>query len=288
MDKLRQLSLLTAVAVVAVVAGGWFLLVSPQRSKVSDLHAQAAEQKDKNATLSTEIARLEAESKDLPAEQARLAAIAEQLPPNPAMPALIGDLARAAKKSGVDLQIIAPAAPVAYTTSSTNTLVGPQSTASAAASGTSSSSTSSSTSSTSSTATTPSPSASPASAGTSSTSTSTGSTTTGAATLPASGTTAAAGGLYQIPISITAVGTYFQLTQFLNQLENLRRAYLVTAIDLKPGDPLASALTTSSGGSAGDQYDGALTAKVDGFVFEVLTSAPAGTTQTLPSAATGH
>jgi Tfp pilus assembly protein PilO len=286
MDKLRQLSLLTAVAVVAVVAGGWFLLVSPQRSKVSDLHAQAAEQKDKNATLSTEIARLKAEAKDLPAEQARLAAIAEQLPPNPAMPALIGDLARAAKKSGVDLQIIAPQAPVAYSTSSTNQLVGPQPSASAASSSTSSSTTSSSTSSTSTTATTPSTSSSPASTSTSSTST-TGSTTTGAATLPTSGV-AATGGLYQIPISITAVGTYFQLTQFLNQLENLRRAYLVTAIDLKPGDPLASALATSGSAGASGQYDGALTAKVDGFVFEVLTSAPAGTTQTLPSAAAGH
>jgi Tfp pilus assembly protein PilO len=295
MDKMRQLSLLTAVAILAVVAGGWLLLISPQRSKVADLHEQAAQQQEKNATLSTQIARLKAEAKDLPAEQARLAAIAEQLPANPAMPALIDDLAGAAKKSGVDLQIITPSTPVAYGTSSATTLAGPSTTPSGST--TSSGATSSSTSSSTTTSSSPAPSSSPAaSSGSTSTSTTTGTTTsgstTGATTL--GDATASSGGLYQIPISISAVGTYFQLTQFLNQLENLRRAYLVTGVDVKPGDPLASALsaaTAQAGGAATDtsnDYTGALTAKIDGYVFEVLTSAPAGAAQTLPSTSTGN
>jgi Tfp pilus assembly protein PilO len=295
MDKMRQLSLLTAVAILAVVAGGWLLLISPQRSKVTDLHDQAAQQQEKNATLSTEIARLKAEAKDLPAEQARLAAIAEQLPANPAMPALLDDLSSAAKKSGVDLQIITPQTPVAYD-STASTLAAPTASAapgsaSTAASGTSSTSTSSTSSSTTSsttTGTTPAPSSSATSS-----STSTSTTSSGAATLAGAGT-ASASGLFQIPMSLTAVGTYYQLTQFLNQLENLQRAYLVTGVDVKPGDPLASALstaTTQAAGAAattGDGYTSALTATIDGFVFEVLTSAPSTTAQTLPSTSSGN
>lgn len=290
MDKMRQLSLLTAVAIVAVVAGGWLLLISPQRSKVADLHDQAAQQQEKNATLSTEIARLKAEAKDLPAEQARLAAVAEQLPANPAMPALLDDLSSAAKKAGVDLQVITPQTPVAYG-STASTLAAPSASASTGSTSTAASGTSTSTS-TSSTTTSTTTSSTPAPSSTG-TSTSTSTTSSGAATLAGAGT-ASAGGLYQIPMSLSAVGTYYQLTQFLNQLENLRRAYLVTGVDVKPGDPLASALSTATtqaagaAGTTGDTYTGALTATIDGFVFEVLTSAPTTTAQTLPSTSSGN
>jgi Tfp pilus assembly protein PilO len=298
MNKTRQLGLLAAVAVLAIVGGGWFLLISPQRSKVADLHHQQADQQQKNGQLSLQISRLKAESRDLPAEQAKLAAIAEQLPPNPSMPALVNDLTKAAKRSGVDLQVIAPQTPVAFGSTGSVQL--------GAGSGTTGSSTSTSTTTTTTTsgsAATPSPSASAgtSSSGSSSSSTSTSSSSSGSSTGATSGTgtttlsqsgVLSAGGLYQIPMSVTVVGTYYQITQFVNQLENLHRAYLVTQLNLQPGDPLAAASNaaagTGGGSSSGPSYTGALTAQVNGFVFEVLTAPPATGTTTLPSSASGH
>ena len=49
-----------------VVVGGWFLLISPQRSTASDLHSQAATQEQDNHTLEQRIAALNAQHKDLP------------------------------------------------------------------------------------------------------------------------------------------------------------------------------------------------------------------------------
>jgi Tfp pilus assembly protein PilO len=287
MEKMRQLGALTVVAVLAIVAGGWFLLVSPQRSKVGDLHAQAADQQQKNMQLSTQIARLKAEARDLPAEQARLAAIAEQLPPNPSMPTLVNGLARAAKRAGVDLQIIAPQPPTPYGGSTSVQLLGTApATGVLGGTSTTSTSTTSTSSGTTSSSTTSSSTTSSSTTSTGS-STTTPTTSTGAATLTGTGLIPA-GGLYQIPMSVTVVGTYYQLTQFVNQLENLHRAYLVTQLNVQPGDPLAHDAASAAAAAGTPGYSGALTAKVDGFVFEVLSQAPAGTTTTLPSSSSGH
>ncbi|MFL6137822.1 MAG: type 4a pilus biogenesis protein PilO [Frankiaceae bacterium] len=286
MDKLRQLTALTVVAVLAIVAGGWFVLVSPQRSKVTTLHQQAANQQQQNGQLSTEIARLKAESRDLPAEQARLAAIARQLPPNPAMPALVTDLTKAAKRAEVDLQVIAPQAPAAYGSSASVQLSAPV--APARPSGTTGSTTTTGSGSTS--TTTPGSTSTTTSGSTATTTSgSAASTTPGASTL--TGSAVPVGGLYQIPMSVTVVGTYYQVTQFINQLENLHRAYLVTQLNVQPGDPLAGALSAASSSSqaaTGPTYSGKLTAKIDGFVFEVLTTAPTTGAATLPSTSSGH
>ncbi len=65
-------------------------------------------------------------------------------------------------------------------------------------------------------------------------------------------TTAAptAGGLYQVPLNVKAAGSYFELEQFVNRLEKLQRAFLVTGFSLSApegsSDPTAS--STSEGG----------------------------------------
>jgi type IV pilus assembly protein PilO len=115
MDKVRQWSMLTAVGVIAVLAAGWFLLVSPQRSHASALRAQAVSQQQGNDVLRTQVAALRAQQKDLPKEQARLAQIGTLIPDNPALPSLIRSLSDAADGAGVDLSALSPAPPTMVT-----------------------------------------------------------------------------------------------------------------------------------------------------------------------------
>ena len=49
-----------------VLAGGWFLLVSPQRANVASLNEQTTTQEQTNAALQTKITALKAELVQLP------------------------------------------------------------------------------------------------------------------------------------------------------------------------------------------------------------------------------
>jgi Tfp pilus assembly protein PilO len=113
-DKLKQWVALTLLGVFAVVAGGWFLLVSPKRGEASDLRAKVTSQNDANSQLQLKLAQLKALRKDLPAQQATLAAVSAKIPDNPALPALIRALDSAASTAGVELVSIAPAKPVPF------------------------------------------------------------------------------------------------------------------------------------------------------------------------------
>jgi Tfp pilus assembly protein PilO len=96
-----------------ILLAGWFLLVSPKRSQASDLQAQSAAVQEQNATLTTQIATLKAMNQNLPQQEAKLAQIRQHLPDNPALPGLIRSLSDIAKASGVQLNSLAPANPVA-------------------------------------------------------------------------------------------------------------------------------------------------------------------------------
>jgi type IV pilus assembly protein PilO len=56
----------------------------------------------------------------------------------------------------------------------------------------------------------------------------------------------AAAALYQVPLTLEVSGSYFELEQFVNKLEGLKRAYLVTGFTLGEGEGDAE------GGTAGD------------------------------------
>src|SRR4051794_40152469 len=113
MDKMKQWALLTAVAIVAIAVGGWFVLISPQRSHASDLRTQKATQDQSNEQLRNEIASLQSQHKGLPEVQAELAKLGVQLPSNPSEPALIRALSSAADAAGVELVSLAPGQPTA-------------------------------------------------------------------------------------------------------------------------------------------------------------------------------
>jgi len=115
MNKTRQWAMLTAVACLAILAAGWFLVVKPQRSHVASLHTQTQTVQDSNGQLQSQVNQLKQQQKDLPAQQKLLAQIATKIPDNPALPALIRQLSSAAQGAGVDLVSLAPGAPTVPT-----------------------------------------------------------------------------------------------------------------------------------------------------------------------------
>lgn len=125
MTKLRQWSVLTGVLVVAVLAAGWFLLISPKRAEAADLRQQAADQQQATRVLKNKLAVLQEQAKELPKKQAELAAVTAKLPSDPAQPALLRALAAAADAAGVDLVSVTPSALTAVTTPAATTSTAP-------------------------------------------------------------------------------------------------------------------------------------------------------------------
>jgi Tfp pilus assembly protein PilO len=115
-DTLKKWTALAVVAALVILAGGWFLLVSPKRSNAAGLRAQAAAKQHSNQSLQTQLGVLKAQAKDLPKQQAKLAAVAAKLPADPAMPALVRALNKAASDANVELVSMAPGTPLAVTT----------------------------------------------------------------------------------------------------------------------------------------------------------------------------
>ena len=218
--KMKQWVALTAVGVLAVMAAGWFLLVSPKRGEASNIRAQVASQDSTNSGLQTQLAMLKAQAKTLPQQQAKLARVAAKIPDNPALPSLIRALSAAAEDAGVELVSIAPSGPTPVAAAAT-TPTTPGATGAAGASNARS--------------------AVPGAA--SGASSSTPVTLTGSA--PSS--KFSAGTLTAIPVSINVVGGYFQVEQFLDKLEGLARAAKVTAFTLNPSsNPFKSQAITQN------------------------------------------
>jgi Tfp pilus assembly protein PilO len=115
MTKMRQWTVLTAVAVLIIFAGGWLLLVKPQHSQVSSLKVQAAGQLQSNQLLLQQIAARQAQQKQLPHEQAQLQKLSTQVPTIPDEPGIIRSLSSSADGAGVNLLSLTPGAVVSVT-----------------------------------------------------------------------------------------------------------------------------------------------------------------------------
>lgn len=104
---------------------------------------------------------------------------------------------------------------------------------------------------------------------------STSSESTSAAAPPA-----AAASLYLLPLNLEITGSYFEVEQFLNKLEGMRRSFLVTGFTLTPGDTSADSSTGSS------ELSLSLTGRV--FLSPELASAPAVTSTSAAAPATAQ
>jgi Tfp pilus assembly protein PilO len=223
MNRNQKWSALTALVVVVVLAGTWYTAIKPQSKHAASLRSQAASQQTTNQGLLTQVKTLQAQSTGVVADQARVAAIAKELPPSAEMASYVRLLVAAATAAHVDLISIAPGAATTLTVATAPVAAAPVTATPSAAAG--------------------------------STSKVVGSRTTTAATggvgaAPTAGSVTSAGGLSGIPITLAVNGGYFQIQQFIAQLEKTPRATIVTSISLTPGSALTAAPTT--GAAAGN------------------------------------
>lgn len=244
MTRTRQWALLTMVVVLAVLAAGWFLLVSPRQSAAAALRAQAATQSQTNDTLNAQVMALTRQARQLSAERARLALLQARIPTGPNLPTLIVQLRDAADRAGVSVVSLQPGAPTPLTATGTTTTLPPGTTG-------------------------------------------TGSTSSSATSTPGVGSVLA------IPITVTTNGGFFQLEQFLANLENLTRSFLVSSVTVATGGggsssgAVTSSGTVTSGSTAGTGGvpTGSLIATISGRVF--LTTAQPNLSGGAPSSGTG-
>jgi Tfp pilus assembly protein PilO len=274
MTKIRQWSILTAVAVLVVFAAGWFLMVKPQQTKSSSLRSEAASQVESNQVLQTQIDALDAEQKNLPQQQRALQRFTTQVPNDAAEPTIIRQLQAAASGAGVNLVSLTPGAASEIVAATPVVTAAPTPTASASTTVTGSS-----------TSTTP---------------------AAGATTLaPAA---PAGSQLVQLPLVIGVTGSYPNMETFFQSVEKLPRSILVTGWSMCPDVTGNAAASTSSGTAASCTLPatpsnvilpaGTLGATLSAYVFyappagtvtpasQTLATTPSTTTTTTPSPAT--
>jgi type IV pilus assembly protein PilO len=104
--KGREVYIITAVVAVVLIVAWYFLLLSPTRTKLSDLTSQAEAQRVALATAKQEVARLEAYKKTAPQSRAEIVRLGKMLPESEGIPSLIIELTRTADASGIDLNSI--------------------------------------------------------------------------------------------------------------------------------------------------------------------------------------
>jgi Tfp pilus assembly protein PilO len=239
MTDMRKWTAGAAVLVLAILAAGWFLLVAPKHQATADLKTKATSEEQANARLQQQIQVLQAQQQDLPQQQAKLATLSTQIPGNPALPSLIRDLTAAAGKVGVSIDTMAPSTPIALAAPLAAVAPVPP----------------------------------PSTTGTTDTSSGTDSTTTApvAPVAPVATST-----LFQVPLSLGVTGSYFEIEQFLNKLEGLKRSMLISGLTLTP----ATGASTSTGS---DGSSSTLQVVVTARVFLTQGTAP---TTTAPVAST--
>lgn len=93
---------------------------------------------------------------------------------------------------------------------------------------------------------------------------------------------AAAGTLATIPVALNVVGDYFDIAQFMANLENLPRALRILDVGLAPGVSPTATATKAGAGSAEDGRS--LTSTINGSVFMAV-NRPVATAVVAPSAA---
>jgi Tfp pilus assembly protein PilO len=115
MSRIQQWMAGAVVALLVIVAAGWFLAISPQKHKVSSLAAQSTVQEQTNSGLRTKLSVLTAQMSAVPSEEAAVAAVTQKIPNDPDMPDYVRALTKIAAQTGVELVSIAPGTPAAVT-----------------------------------------------------------------------------------------------------------------------------------------------------------------------------
>lgn len=115
LNSRKHLYALTVGLCLAVLVGGWFLLVSPKRAAVAELRGQVDAQESSNTSLRAQVQALQVLQAKLPQQQAALAQMQSKVPDEAALPELLRVLSQAAIDSGVKLTGVTPTAPAPIT-----------------------------------------------------------------------------------------------------------------------------------------------------------------------------
>ena len=98
---------------------------------------------------------------------------------------------------------------------------------------------------------------------------------------PGAAPATAAPALYQVPLTLNVSGSYFELEQFVNKLEGLKRSFLLTGFTLTPSN---AATTTDGSSTEGGPAPGDLTLALQGRVYLAPATAAPAAAQPTPAA----
>ena len=228
------LGLLTALA---LLVGGWTLLVSPKRAEAALLREQAVMQAAANERSETHLEVLRSMEDQVPEREAYLDEVATRIPDVPAVPDLLRSLSGAAASAGVELVSVVPGSAIAVAAPST-----------AAAPGV---------------APVPAPAATDPAVP--------GAAVPGAAVAPESG-------LLAVPLTLEVVGGFYEIEQFLADLEELPRALRLTDVALQVGEAAVGGGTSPVAGRS-------LRTTLTGSVFVRTSPSPAPDVAAAPATA---
>lgn len=103
--------LLSAVALVAIVAVAWFFLISPVRSDIADTETSINEQQARLDQARSKLATAQSTRAEGKRNQARLLELAKMVPLNVQVPSLLVQIQDLADQSGIAFTSVSPAAP---------------------------------------------------------------------------------------------------------------------------------------------------------------------------------
>lgn len=240
----------TVVVALLIFAAAWFLLVSPRRAQTDDAQAANEAALFEQDVLRARLAVLEEQATHLEEYQAEIDALSVQIPPEPRIPDYVRSLQGLADQYGVTITALSPSFPIAFGEAvGVTVVVTPTPTEDAAG-------------------TDPVATAEDTAAEAEETSDeSAGETAQEPA--PVTPETTAASGLFAIPVGIQVVGTYANVSAFLEGMQTQTgRVFLVTALDAIAQD----AQDSQGGRPATAPGDVELT--INGFLYEYLDSTP--------------
>jgi Tfp pilus assembly protein PilO len=101
MSSLKKTKILGALVLLLILAGSWFLLLSPRLGEPAILQQQADDALSQSATLSAQVSLLKQQEEGLPAAEQAASEVAQRFPSNSDVPFLIEQIEGAASRSGM-------------------------------------------------------------------------------------------------------------------------------------------------------------------------------------------
>lgn len=186
-------------ASVLLLVLGWLLLISPRMQAVAETRQQAVDLQQQTDTTMAQVRKLQQQAQDLPAQIRALARIQRQIPSSVNVPALLRDIQRVAKRHDVEISTLTPGTITVFQAAEeSNSQTSPSEPVASPDA-----------------ATKPTPKQLPEDLG--------------------QGRLPDGVGLSYVPISITAGGEFNDVKLFTAEIEELRRAYLITSVQLSRG-----------------------------------------------------